>query len=313
MRIGTRGSALALAQAELVGRELVARGAIERYELVPVMTSGDRGLAREDKSRWVAELERALMREEVDLAVHSAKDVPAQMASGLVLLAAPARAPAEDALCGPLALAELPAGARVGTSSLRRHAQLSAVRPDLEIVPVRGNVDTRLHKLHSGDGQLDALVLARAALHRLSREAEARELLDLRRFVPAPGQGVLALQGRDGDRRAQSAAAAVDDADALACLLAERTLARELQAGCNTPLGAHATPAQDRLLHLRAWVGLPDGSAWLFDELLAPADAPEQLGATVARRMGLAGAAELLHGAEQMARSSLPATPSASR
>jgi hydroxymethylbilane synthase len=302
MRIGTRGSALALAQAELVGRALIASGAIERYELVPVLTSGDRGLAREDKSRWIAELERALARDEVDVAVHSAKDVPAQMAPGLSLLGAPPRAAAGDALCGRCTLEELPSGARVGTSSLRRRAQLSAARPDIEVVAVRGNVDTRLRKLSEGDARLDAIVLARAALQRLSREADARELLDPERFVPAPGQGVLALQGRAGDVRARAAAAAITDRDTIACLLAERALARELQASCNTPLGAHATPDEPGGLFLRGWVGLPDGSAWLFDELRGPADAPERLGAAVARRMTLAGAAELLAGGEQMAR-----------
>jgi hydroxymethylbilane synthase len=300
MRIGTRRSALALAQAELVGRELIARGAIERYELVPVLTSGDRGLAREDKSRWIAELEQALARGEVQIAVHSAKDVPAQLAPGLLLLGAPARASAEDVLCGRFTLQELPLGARVGTSSLRRRAQLGAARADIEVVAVRGNVDTRLRKLSDG-GELDALVLARAALQRLEREGEARERLDLERFVPAPGQGVLALQGRDGDEQARTAAAAINDADALACLLAERALARELQAGCDTPLGAHATPEATDRLRLRAWVGLPDGSAWLFDELDGPRGEPQELGGAVAERMRLAGARELLREAQSLA------------
>jgi hydroxymethylbilane synthase len=313
MRVGTRGSALALAQAELVGRELIARGAIERYELVPVLTSGDRGLAREDKSRWIAELEQALVRGEVDLAVHSAKDVPAQLSEGLSLLGAPARAAAEDALCGPCTLSELPSGARVGTSSLRRRAQLSAARADVEVVPVRGNVDTRLRKLSERAGELDALVLARAALQRLEREDEARELLDPERFVPAPGQGVLALQGRNGDERAQTAAAAINDPDAFACLLAERALARELQATCNTPLGAHATPEGQAGLRLRAWLGLPDGSAWLFDELQGTRADPERLGGAVARRMRLAGADQLLQQARLMAQDALqPATPDTS-
>jgi hydroxymethylbilane synthase len=301
MRIGTRGSALALAQAQLVASELIACGAIERYELVPLLTSGDRGLAREDKSRWIAELEQALLRDEVDLAVHSAKDVPAQITPGLSLLGAPARGAAGDVLCGSCMLEQLPSGARVGTSSLRRRAQLSAARTDVEVVTVHGNVDTRLRKLSQRDGELDALVLAHAALQRLEREGEARELLDLERFVPAPGQGVLALQGRDGDERAQAAAAAITDADALACLLAERALARELEATCNTPLGAHATPEGQAGLRLSAWVGLPDGSAWLFDQLPGSRGGPEQLGSAVAQRLRLAGAGELLAQAERMA------------
>ena len=302
MRIGTRASALALAQAELVATALSERSAIAGFELVPLVSSGDRGRARADKSRWVLELEDALLREEIDLAVHSAKDVPTQLREGLALLGAPARAAAEDVLCGAEGLQALPPGARVGTSSLRRGAQLRAAREDLEVVSMRGNVDTRLRKLAQGDtAQLRAIVLARAALQRLEREHEAGAVLDPRQFVPAPGQGILALQGRAGDARTRAAAEAISDEPTLACLLAERAVARALSASCHTPLGAHALLAGDGRLRLRAWVGLPDGSAWLSDERCGEPAAAEALGEAVAQRMMLAGAEELLRASEQLA------------
>jgi hydroxymethylbilane synthase len=170
MRIGTRGSALALAQAESVAALLR-----EDSELVTITTSGDRDRAAGDKGRWVSELERALLEERVDLAVHSAKDVPAELADGLELVAIPPRADPRDAICGAPSLAALPPSARVGTSSLRRAAQIRAVRDDAELVTVRGNVDTRLRKLAAGE--LDALVLALAGLQRLGRESEAGGVL----------------------------------------------------------------------------------------------------------------------------------------
>jgi hydroxymethylbilane synthase len=295
MRIGTRGSALALAQAEHVSALLGG------CELVKITTSGDRGAGEQDKSRWVVELEDALAGGEIDLAVHSAKDVPGELGEGLELLGAPARAGAEDVLCGAASLEELPPGARVGTSSIRRLAQLRSAREDLDVVPVRGNVDTRLRKLAEQQEGLAAIVLARAGLQRLGRAAEAGAVLDPERFVPAPGQGALALEGRAGDGRTRAAVAAITDERALACLLAERALARELGASCHTPLGAHALPAAAGAMLLRAWVGLPDGSAWVRDELLGGLAEPETLGAEVAARMSAAGAREMLERAEEMA------------
>jgi hydroxymethylbilane synthase len=291
MRLGTRASALALAQARLVVDRLeIDQGEVE---IVPIVTRGDRqassdderALSDEDKSRWVSELEGALARGEVDLAVHSAKDLPGELADGLVLAGAPERAGPEDALCGAASLEELPAGARVGTSSVRRAAQLRAARDDLHLVAMRGNVDTRLSKLERGE--FDAIVLARAGLQRLGREDAIGDVLDPARFVPAPGQGTLALEARADDARVHDALAAIVDADAFACLLAERALARSLDADCHTPLGAHATPWNGRL-RLRAWLGLVDGSAWTSDELLGDADDPQALGRAVAERIALA-------------------------
>jgi hydroxymethylbilane synthase len=292
MRLGTRRSALALAQAHLIADLL--GGA----EIVPIATSGDRGAPVEDKSRWVAELEQALLRGEIDLAVHSAKDVPGELPERLELLGAPARAPAEDVLCGAPGLEDLRPGSRVGTSSIRRVAQLRAARMDLDVVAMRGNVDTRLRKLADGEQGLDAIVLARAGLRRLGREPEMGGVLDPEQFVPAPGQGVIVLEGRAEDERARAAASAISDQQTLACLTAERALARALEASCHTPLGAQALPVGGPGLLLRAWVGMPDGSAWIGDELLGSLDEADALASSVAARLRLAGAAELLAEAE---------------
>jgi hydroxymethylbilane synthase len=303
MRIGTRRSTLALAQAKLIADLLTAAGHAGS-ELVPMLTGGDRAVGRSaatDKSRWVTELEDALLAGEIDLAVHSAKDVPGELADGLALLGCPERAAAEDVVCGAAGLEDLRPGARVGTSSVRRLAQLRAVRPDLEVVAIRGNVDTRLRKLADPGERLDAIVLARAGLQRLGREAEVGGVLDAERFVPAPGQGIIALEGRAEDTVTREAVQAITDKDALACLLAERALARGLDASCHTPLGAYAVPAGCGCLQLRAWVGLPDGSAWASDELLGGFYDPEALGARVAERLEAVGAAELLRRAEEMA------------
>jgi len=306
MRIGTRRSKLALAQANLLADQLALaqQGA---FEIVPILTRGDSergsgpGTRDEDKSRWVAELEDALLRGEIDLAVHSAKDVPGELPDGLALLGAPTRAAVEDVLCGSSGLGDLAPGSHVGTSSLRRVAQLSAAREDVKAVALRGNVDTRLRKLADPSEGLAAIVLARAGLQRLGREQEIGAVLDAGRFVPAPGQGTLAVEGRVDDARALEAVQAITDADTFACLLAERALAIELGASCHTPLGAHAAPAGCGCLLLRAWIGLPDGSAWTSDELLGGFYDPAELGRRVAERLNAAGAGDLLRKAEEMA------------
>jgi hydroxymethylbilane synthase len=292
MRLGTRGSALALAQAELVATLL------GECEIIPILTAGDRGEDLPDKSRWVRALEDALLAGEIDVAVHSAKDVPGELAGGLELFGAPARAAAEDVICGSSGLDSLPPGARVGTSSIRRAAQLRAAREDLLITPLAGNVDTRLSKL-AGDS-LDAIVLARAGLQRLGLEDAVGAVLDPARFVPAPGQGVLALEGRSGDEEVRERIERVTDPTTFACLRAERALAQTLDASCNTPIGAYAATGPEGLT-LSAWVGLPDGSAWVGDELSAGRIDPEALGAAVGERLRAAGAGELLLRAEEMA------------
>jgi hydroxymethylbilane synthase len=286
MRLGSRGSALALAQAEWVASRF--EGPVE---IVKITTLGDRGAGAEDKSRWVSELERALLEDRIDLAVHSAKDVPTELDPELELIAVPPRADPRDAICGAPSLAALAAGSRIGTSSVRRAAQVRAVRQDVEVVPMRGNVDTRLRKL--GEGQVDALILALAGLERLGRGDAIGGALD--ELVPAAGQGALALQARCG-RFAADSLVSVHDAEAGAGLGAERALVRALGASCNTPVGAHARLLGQGSVELVGWVGLPDGSAWLTDRVRAPA---EQAGDMCAHRMLSAGAAELLAQAER--------------
>jgi hydroxymethylbilane synthase len=284
IRLGTRGSALALAQAKLVADMLGGE-----VELVTITTSGDRGEALGDKARWTSALEAALLADEIDVAVHSAKDVPGDLADGTVIAAIPARSDPRDVICGAAAITSLGSAARIGTSSIRRAAQLRALRDDLQIVELRGNVDTRLRKL--ADGEADAIVLAYAGLKRLGRESEIGGVLDL---VPAPGQGALLVQARAGDDRF----AGINDPNSERCVIAERALASHLNATCNTPLGASSVPASGTEVTLRTWVGLPDGSHWIADELTGPAIEVAQ---AVAERMRAAGASELLQRAEEMA------------
>jgi hydroxymethylbilane synthase len=284
LRIATRRSALALAQARMVGDSL--GGA----ELIELSTAGDRGDAGGDKSRWVAELERAVLEGEADIAVHSAKDVPGELAEGLEILAVPERADPRDALCGAATLADLSEGARVGTSSLRRAAQLRATREDLELVSLRGNVDTRLRRL--GEGDFDALVLAVAGLQRLGRGDVVDGFLDL---VPAPGQGALAVEGRP---ELGAEVAAIDHPPSHARLRAERALTGALDASCRTPIGAHAAAIEGERMEMVAFVGLPDGSEWVRDELEGDAGDPEALGRAVAERLLSAGAGDLLREAD---------------
>jgi hydroxymethylbilane synthase len=295
MRVGTRGSVLALAQAGTVARQLGPDA-----ELVTVTTTGDRaagasGMGGGDKERWVKELELALLDGEIDLAIHSAKDVPSVLPEGLELVGAPARGDAFDALVGAPALSQLAPGARVGTASLRRASQLLALREDLHVVVVRGNVDTRLRKLASGEA--DALVLAAAGLVRLGR-ADAIGCV-LSELVPAPGQGTLALEARSADERAAVAARAISDALTWDALCAERALVKRLDASCNTPLGAHATVAADGIV-LRTYAGLADGSSWLRDET-PPAATPDAAGTLAAERLLAAGGGALLARAEALA------------
>ena len=291
IRLGTRRSALAMAQARLVATALGGE-----VELVPIETSGDRPRGeRSDKSRFVKEIEEALLAGEVDLAVHSAKDVPSTLPPGLAIVGVPRRADPRDAVCGAGALAELDEGAAVGTSSLRRRAQLLALRPDLDVRELRGNVDTRLRRL--ADGDFAAVVLAQAGLDRLGLSGEGALLDEL---VPAPGQGCLALEARSDDERTAAAAAKVTDRAALTSLAAERALVQALEATCRTPIGAHAEPG-DGALRLTAFAGMPDGSHWIRDVLEGDPAEPAALGRSVAERLAAAGARELLEAAERAA------------
>jgi hydroxymethylbilane synthase len=284
IRLGTRGSALALAQARnaaaLLGGDV---------EIVEITTSGDRNRAMPDKEKWVKELDRALIDGEIDLAVHSAKDVPGELADGIVLVAALKREDPRDALIGAASLAELPQGAKVGTSSLRRAGQLLALRPDLVVQELRGNIDTRLRIV--SEGPLDAAILAQAGLNRLGRGDEATPL---DAFVPAPGQGIVVLTARTGDAAAAAAAMEITQPGAFTALRAERAIGLALGADCTTAIGAHATPLSDERIELRVKLTTPGGDRVLDDLLDGPIEAPEELARAVAQRLRAAGADDLL-------------------
>jgi hydroxymethylbilane synthase len=323
IRIATRNSALAKAQAGQVAALL--GGA----ELVEVYSDGEMG----DKGRFVRGVEAALLEGEADIGVHSAKDVPAEIPEGLVIAAVPAREDPADVWIGDLAqnsdisrvtrqgasLDEVPEGARVGTASLRRRAQLLAARPDLQVGELHGNVDTRLRKL--GEEEFDAIVLAAAGLKRLGREDEASFSIPADAMTPAAGQGALVLQARGDDAEAIEAAAAIGDETSLRELTAERAVVALLDATCSTPIGVHAQlrttaaagDGEKRLLTsgdrrsgagflvLDAFVGLPDGSEWIRDRVEGDAAEPAAAGALLAERLLAAGARDILDRAEALA------------
>jgi hydroxymethylbilane synthase len=282
IRIATRSSALAKAQAGQVAALL--GGA----ELVEVSSDGELG----DKARFVRGVERALLDGAAEIGVHSAKDLPAEMPEGLAIAAVPMREDPADVWIGVgTAIDDVAEGARVGTASLRRRAQLLAVRPDLEIGELHGNVDTRLRKL--AEGELDAIVLAAAGLRRLGREDAVAFPIPAETMTPAAGQGALVLQARDGDSDAVAAAAAIGDATALRELTAERTVVALLGATCATPIGVHAT-IDDERIEIEAFAGLPDGSEWIRDRVVADSAEPATAGALLAERLLSAGAREIL-------------------
>jgi hydroxymethylbilane synthase len=293
LRLGTRGSTLALAQAKLVAK------ALGGAEIVPIKTPDTAPKAGGDKARFVREIERALLEGEVDLGVHSAKDLPTDLPDGLEIAGVPERADPRDAYIGHVdSLGEVPEGSRIGTSSLRRRAQILARRPDLEVVELRGNVDTRLGRYESGD--FDGLVLAAAGLHRLGRAEEMAFGIEPEEITPAPGQGTIAIEASHSNDRAAAAAESITDREALARLLAERALVAALDASCNTPLGALATLEKGGRIQVRAFCGLPDGSEWLRDELEMDDAEPERAGRELAERMEAAGAGDILARAEEM-------------
>ncbi len=287
LRIATRSSALAMAQASQVAEML--GGA----ELVEVSSDGEPG----DKSRFVRGVERALLAGEAEIGVHSAKDLPAELPDGLAIAAVPAREEPADVWIGTGAsLEDIPKGARVGTASLRRRAQLLAARPDLRVGELHGNVDTRLRKL--AEGELDGIVLAAAGLRRLGREDEISFAIPAETMTPAAGQGALVLQVRADDSAAAEAAAELGDETALRELTAERAVVSLLDATCATPIGVRAQIDGDRIV-ADAFVGLPDGSEWLRDRVEDEATEPAAVGAFLAERLLSAGARDLLDRAEK--------------
>jgi len=300
LRLGTRRSALALAQSTTVADALRAAG--HEVELVEVVTEGDRSAAAiasmGGTGVFVTELRRRLLDGDIDLAVHSLKDLPTQPAEGLVVAAVPRREDPRDALVthDGVTLGELLPGARVGTGSPRRTAQLMALGLGLEVVAIRGNVDTRLRRVHDGD--FDAVVVAAAGLARLGRLEEAAEIIDPVQMLPAPGQGALAVECRSGDDPVVAAVAALDDATTRDAVTAERVLLRTLEAGCTAPLGALADVAigddDEEEIYLRAVVASVDGSRAIRLSATGPRSDPEGLGRRLARDLLDAGAAGLI-------------------
>jgi hydroxymethylbilane synthase len=298
VRLGTRGSALARAQTERVVALLERAWPGLLAEVTPIETTGDRTQASGEplpeiggKGLFTLELEQALRTGQIDLAVHSLKDLPTEDVEGIVVGAVCEREDPRDCLVARDGLGhhELPAGAVVGTSSLRRAAQLRGLRHDLEIASVRGNVDTRVRKVR--EGELDAVVLAAAGVRRLGLEDAVTEWFDPASFLPAPGQGALAIQCRAEDEGAvHTLLLEIDDADARATTTAERTFLRRLDAGCTAPVGAYARVAGDGV-HLLALVASVDGREVVRVE---GEGEPEDVGARLAREALAAGAAHIL-------------------
>lgn len=293
LRLGTRGSALALAQSGQVADAIRAATGRE-VELVEVVTAGDRSSApvhRLGVGVFVSALRDALLAGEIDLAVHSYKDLPTAGAPGLTIAAVPPRADPRDALIARdgRTLAELPAGATVGTGALRRVAQLHALGLQLTVVPIRGNVDTRVRRVLGPEADLDAVVLARAGLVRLGRTAEIAETLDPMLMLPAPAQGALAVECRADDAELAELLAPLDHAPTRAAITAERSLLATLEAGCSAPVAAYAEVAEGDHgdeIYLRGAVISPDGERDLrLSRTGTPAEAVE---------IGKALAAELL-------------------
>jgi hydroxymethylbilane synthase len=295
IRLGTRGSALALAQAGLVAGALRERGAA--VEVVPIRTEGDRLAGAHlaavgGKGLFVRELEQALLEGRIDVAVHSLKDLPAILPEGLCLGAFPERGDPRDVLVSRdgRSLDRLAPGAVVGTSSLRRRALVLARREDLRVEPIRGNVDTRLRKLAAGE--CDALVLAAAGLERLGQAPANMFPLDAEVFLPAAGQGILAVERRSGDLATRALLEAVDHPVTRACALAERAFLRRLGAACTTATAAHAI-CDGTGLSMQGLVASDDGRRVLRATAAGPAAAAGKLGETVAEELLEQGAADV--------------------
>lgn len=296
IRIGTRGSVLARAQTTLIANALVEAHPDLEIEVVTITTSGDRTQGSNQAGPdwgtgvFVKELETALLREEIDLAVHSLKDVPPVLSSELTLSAIPVRDDPRDVLVtvDGRGLDDLAPGGRVGTTSARRAAFLRAARPDLQFIPIRGNVETRLRKL--GEGAYEAIVLALAGLHRLDLDVPY-VVLDPALLPPAPGQGALAIESRAGDRDVAELVEPLHDPATSAAVRAERRLMANLGGGCRLPVGALGTPRADGGLHLLGGIARDDETLSVADAL-GRLDAPEELADQLADRLRSRGAGD---------------------
>ncbi|WP_309493126.1 hydroxymethylbilane synthase [Candidatus Hecatella orcuttiae] len=296
--VGTRGSKLSLIQTDSVVQKLTEALPDLKVETKVIKTTGDKFsrrplLAIKEKGIFEKEIDMAVLRGEADFAVHSLKDVPTELPQGLTLAAVPERESPYDVLVsrGNLGLENLPPGAVVGTGSPRRSAQLHALRPDLQVKPIRGNVDTRVRKVKQG--LFDAVILAEAGLRRLSMGSLATKRLPPDRFTPAPGQGALAVVSREDDGEVLKILSRVDHSPSRAEVLAERVFVREMGGGCKVPLGALAC-VQGRRLLLHAAVFSPDGKICLQTWEVGSVKSPEEAGVKLARRMRRQGAGELI-------------------
>ena len=298
LRIGTRGSRLALAQSEWVKGKIEARYSDVQVELVRIKTTGDKILDSPlskigGKGLFVKEIEEALLSKRIDLAVHSMKDVPAALPDGLILSTFPEREDPRDAFLSVKyqGLEQLPPGARVGTGSLRRSTQLLHLRPDLRVVPMRGNVDTRLGKLETGE--YEAIILAASGLKRLGLGDRISQTLMVEQVLPAIGQGALGLEVRREDERTISRIDFLNHRETELTVKAERAFLKELEGGCQVPLGAFCR-VENGQLHLKGMVAELDGSRVLRDRMTGSEDEAEEMGITLARRLLAAGAKEIL-------------------
>jgi len=301
IRIATRKSALALWQAEHVAALLTALPEVDTVELVPLSTRGDEILDRSlqkigGKGLFIKELEVAMQAGEADIAVHSMKDVPAEMPEGFCLAAMLERANHADALVSPNGeqLSDLPRGALVGSSSLRRQAQLKMMRSDLRIEPLRGNVNTRLAKLDNGD--YDAIILAAAGLERLEFDDRISQLFVPEEMLPAAAQGVVGIECLEEATELRAVLAQLNHATSVQTTLAERAIARVLEASCQSPVATYAVIDED-VMTITALVAMPDGSESIRDSVSGKAADAEALGEQLAARLLASGAAELLEAA----------------
>jgi hydroxymethylbilane synthase len=303
LRLGTRKSLMATTQSQQVA-DTIMRLTGHAVELAGVTTEGDVSTALLAQiggtGVFVNALREKILSGEVDFAVHSLKDLPTGPAPGIALAAVPRRDDPRDALCGPAKLADLPVGAKIGTGSPRRVAQLRALRPDLTVVPIRGNADTRLRKVT--EGELDAVVLAYAGLNRIGRLDAVAEVFDIDTMLPAPGQGALALECQAKRADLPSLLGTVDDALTRASITAERTVLAVLEAGCSAPVGAHAFvtgPDDAPTLRLTAAVVAYDGARQVRQSTSGHPDEAERLGRELADRLLAEGADQLMSEAER--------------
>ncbi len=298
LRIGTRGSKLALAQSEWVKKKIEVRHPHAQVELVRIKTTGDKILDSPlakigGKGLFVKEIEEALLNERVDLAVHSMKDVPAALPEGLILATFPAREDPHDAFVSAKYgnLEQLPQGSRVGTGSVRRAAQLLHIRPDLELVSLRGNVDTRLRKLEAGE--FEAIILAAAGLRRLGLEDRIRQLLSTEQILPAIGQGALGLEVRHDDGQTIGLIDFLNDEESEVRVKAERAFLKELEGGCQVPMAAFGRLNGERL-DLEGMVAELNGSRMIRDKITGKKKEAEDTGIRLARRLLASGADRIL-------------------